>query len=640
MRLILLLLAAELASAQDVPQWVRQEAARPAPAYPPKLSSVVLFHEEQLTVTADGRWTMRERGAIRVLQSSRDRISASRSYDVKAGRIRDIRGWLLPPGGAARLFRADQAVDVSLTDPGQVYDEARAKVLDCPSAPAGSVFAYEIVEEQKTSFTQYFYAFQGSRPVLVSRFVLSLPSGWEMKDVMFNHAPVRASSEGGAYTWELRDLPWLEAEEHAPPLSGIAPGLGVTFYPGDSAAPLKDWGAVSNWVSGLVEPAASASGPIRGKSGELAGSGSALGKIRSVASFAQKVNYVSVQMNVTRGGGYTPHPAEQVLARNYGDCKDKAALMKALLAAAGIESYVALAYSSERRHVREGWPSPEQFNHAIVAVRVPPEVNLPTVLDHPRLGRLLFFDPTDPYTQLGDLPEDEQGSRMLVLAGAKGELVTAPALPVSTNRVESTVEGRLDPNGALTANLERRYYGQSAAMMRALAVQPEKDAVRRAFEAGFAQRIGGVTLSNVEVSDHASDQRFEAKARLEAKTFAQIQAKLLLSKPASIVPGVRYVLPAKERKLPIEVRASQHTDRVSLKLPDGYKVDEIPEPLELSTTYGTYRAKYAEESGSLIFDQFLEIRDVAVAAAEYSQVRDFFGRIAGYQQAAVVLVKQ
>ena len=40
--------------------------------------------------------------------------------------------------------------------------------------------------------------------------------------------------------------------------------------------------------------------------------------------------------------------------------------------------------------------------------------------NHATLGRLLIFDATDPYTSLGDLPDHEQGSYALIIAGQNG----------------------------------------------------------------------------------------------------------------------------------------------------------------------------------------------------------------------------
>src|SRR5580698_5063239 len=88
-------------AAEDVPAWVRQAAAVPVPNYSAKVTSVVLLQEEAVTVDPDGRRVMRERGAIRILQASDEKISAYRTYNTKNGRIRDFQGWLIPPSGKA-----------------------------------------------------------------------------------------------------------------------------------------------------------------------------------------------------------------------------------------------------------------------------------------------------------------------------------------------------------------------------------------------------------------------------------------------------------------------------------------------------------------------------------------------------------
>ena len=154
MSIVFLALATSLLQgADDVPEWARQAIAQPVPSYPAQVTSVVLFHEEAVTVEADGRRLMRERGAVKILQRSGEAIQAYRVYDTKNGRIRDFQGWLIPPTGKAVPYAKNRIVDVALSQ-DYVYDEARAKVLDCEAALPGSVFVWEISAEEKTVFTQ------------------------------------------------------------------------------------------------------------------------------------------------------------------------------------------------------------------------------------------------------------------------------------------------------------------------------------------------------------------------------------------------------------------------------------------------------------------------------------------------------
>jgi hypothetical protein len=74
-----------------------------------------------------------------------------------------------------------------------------------------------------------------------------------------------------------------------------------------------------------------------------------------------------------------------VFRHQCGDCK--ANLMGAMLKAAGIPSYLVIIYSGDRTHVHKEWPSPSQFNHAIIAIQTQPGTPGP-VINVPQLGHL------------------------------------------------------------------------------------------------------------------------------------------------------------------------------------------------------------------------------------------------------------
>ena len=649
MRLIaILVLAGAVSIAKEAPSWV-QEAARQTTKsdYPAKVNHVTLLAEEHLSLDAEGRRTMTERGVIKILQPGGSPPEAFRTYNPKSGRIRDFHAWLVYPSGRETEYDKKRVLDVAL-DQRYTYDEGRAKVIECDAdAPAGSVFAYEVTEEEDTIFTTYHYGFQEKSPVVVSRFVLSLPAGWEARATVFNHDEIKPEIAGSTYTWEARDLPWIEEEENSPGWHAIAPRLAVTYFPGSAAKaelrPMKDWPAVSGWLAGFVDPPAAVTPAVRAKAQELTSSSKTeLEKITAIAAFAQQTNYVSVQMNLTRGGGYTPHPADQVLSRNYGDCKDKATLMRALLQAVGIDAYPVIIYSGDREFVRREWPSPMQFNHAIVAVKVSPETNLPTVItDMPQLGRLLIFDPTDPVTRVGDLPAEEQGSYALVIAGPQGNLVKMPMLPATANRIELSVDAQMDAAGAVSAHLVTHYFGQSASPMRYMTQHGGPDELKRVLERSYSRRLGGVALDHIAPADQAQEGRLDLALDLNVRQFGQLmQNRLLVFKPGALAPDHGYNFPKKPRKLPVKLSARVRKDQVSLRLPPGFAVDEVPDPARIESPYGVYQTSWKAANDVLIFEASLETKDIIAPASDYDRVRDFFDKLAGGQYGAVVLVKR
>src|SRR5579862_288384 len=615
----LLLFPALLAIAADkppeVPQWVREAVGAAVPNYPAKVTSVVLVQEEAVTVDIDGHRLMRERGAIKVLQESGEKIEAYRTYNTKNGRIRDFQAWMIPPSGKPVAFAKNRVLDVPISPN---WEEQRAKMVEAPSAPPGSVFAWEVTEEEKTVFTQYGYFFQGRSPVLNSRFSLTLPQGWEVRGAMMNHQDMDPQVNGSTYTWELRSLPWIEREVHSPSLAALIPRVMVSYYPpaGNRAGlqGLKDWTGVSAWLSLLMDPPAAVTPAIQAKAVSLtANARSEIDKIRAIAAFTQATMYVSVDMNVTRGGGYTPHGAEDTLTRNYGDCKDKATLMRALLKAAGIEAYPVVIYSSDRTYVRPEWASPFQFNHAIVAIRVSDAIALPTVLTDTPLGRLLIFDPTDPITSLGDLPKSEQGSHALLVAAERGALLTMPQLSPDANRLESTVDASMKADGSVEARVRRDYYGQASVELRSIERTEGGDVVKKVFERGLSRRLNGLSVRKIETDTKAGDNRLGLNIDLAADKFGQLmQGRLFVVRPGLLTTGGDYWFTTKERVAPIRLQSDLRRDSIHIKLPAGFKLDELPEPAKIDSPYGTLEAKWTVTGEEIQMDETLQIRDAIV----------------------------
>jgi transglutaminase-like putative cysteine protease len=632
-------------AAEDAPEWVKQLATTAVPSYSAKVDSVTLLQEEAVTVDPTGRRTMRERGAIKILQPGGERIEAYRTYNTRTGRIRDFQGWLLPPGGKPTAYPKNRVIDVALSQ-NYVYDEARARVLACGTAEPGSVFAWEITEEERTVFTQDSYRFQGRSPVLQSRFLLTLPAGWETKSVIFNHEALEPQVSGNTYTWEMRNLPWIEREDHSLEIGSLAPRLAVSYFPNSdnpgSLVGLKDWAAVSSWLATLVDPAADATDTVRAKAGQLtANAPNDLAKIRAIAAFTQQTNYVEVALNLTRGGGYTPHRAQDTLAKNYGDCKDKATLMRALLKAVGIDSYLTTITAGDRNYVRPEWASPMQFNHAIVAVRVANDVTLPTVLPETPMGRLLIFDPTDPITPLGDLPDEEQGSHALVIAGDRGALLEMPRLPASAKRIESTVAGTLDTSGHLEAKIDRQYFGQSAVPLRGVEKLRGGDELKKRFERGFTRSLGAATVHAVATAPGTEENGLSVHMELAAERFAQnMSGRLYVVRAGMLASGGEYSFSSKQRSSPVKLKSDLRHDSIRIQLPAGFQVDEIPQPIKIDGPYGRLEASWTVRNGEIAMSDTLEVREQVVPVSDYGKVREFFEQVSGAAFAPVVLVEK
>ncbi len=169
-----------------------------------------------------------------------------------------------------------------------------------------------------------------------------------------------------------------------------------------------------------------------------------------------------------------------------------------MLKVAGIASYPVAIYSGDPFYVRESWPSPQQFNHAIIAISVSDTTPRAASIEHSALGRLLFFDPTDPDTSVGDLPQQLQGSFALIAAGEKGGLVRIPTIPPDKDALQRQTDLVLSADGTIEAKMEENSTGQAAAAMRAeFRLGSPSDFVKR-IERWISRTVPGASITKVD----------------------------------------------------------------------------------------------------------------------------------------------
>ncbi|HVG30707.1 MAG TPA: DUF3857 domain-containing protein [Pyrinomonadaceae bacterium] len=632
----------------EVPAWLTQAAAQTAPAYPQDVPAVVLLNDRRMEVAPDGRITTTTTYAVRVIRrEGRDYAAAREVYLTDTGKVRELKAWLVRPSGQTKKYGKDETVDFAL-EPNDIYNEYRYKaIIARDDAEPGAIFGYQSVTEDRSLTSQESWNFQTNLPALDSRFTLALPAGWRAADVTFNHEKVTPVVAGSTYTWQLKNLPPIPEEAASPAWTNIVPRLAVSYFPAEGAPVANvrgfaNWADVSRWVSELADPQADTNDALATKALQLIVTAKTeLEKIQSIARFVQSIQYISIDINVGRGGGIRPRPATQVLAKNYGDCKDKANLMRAMLKAVGIKSYLVAIYLGDANFVREEWAYPHQFNHCIIAVKVSDETKAPTVIAHPKLGRLLIFDATDDSTPVGDLPDVEQNSLALVVAGEDGGLVRMPTTPPEANRLERTAEVALAADGSIAATLHERSVGSAAVGERRAFRGLSRPEYAGLVERWITRGATGAKVSKVEPADDREAGRFALDVDFTAASYGQLmQGRLLVFKPAIVSRREFLDFTGGARKHPVVLESQAFNETVSVKLPAGFDVDELPDAVKLDAPFGNYSASYEVKDGQLRFNRSFVQRASTIPADQYAQVRGFFERIRAAEQSPVVLAKK
>ncbi|MGH9726345.1 MAG: transglutaminase-like domain-containing protein, partial [Candidatus Acidiferrales bacterium] len=330
----------------------------------------------------------------------------------------------------------------------------------------GSIVGYEVIQKERPFLLEDEWYFQTTIPEHRSRLTLQLPPGWQISALFVNAPEQKAQTpRPNEYTWELTDQPAIEVEPEMPAWNAVAGHMYLKYFPRDSTLREKTtgtWQDIGVWYSGLIASQRVPTPAIQQKVAELtAGKPDLLSKIQALASYSQQqIRYAAIEVGI---GGMQPHAAGDVLANGYGDCKDKATLLNTMLKVIGVDSYNVMI-NSRRGRVAPQFPM-VIFDHSIVAIHLPdsvPDGGLFAVVNDPKLGRLLFFDPTDTYVPLGYLPWEEQDDYALVVTPEGGTLEHVPLLPPATNRLLRTATLNLSSTGNLSGEFREISWGGPA----------------------------------------------------------------------------------------------------------------------------------------------------------------------------------
>jgi len=116
--------------------------------------------------------------------------------------------------------------------------------------------------------------------------------------------------------------------------------------------------------------------------------------------------------------------------------------------------------------------------------------------------------------------------------------------------------------------------------------------------------------------------------------------RLLVFKPAIVSRRNSLQLTEATRKQPVVLDARNFSETIRIKLPEGFEVDELPDPLKLDTSFGSYKTTYLVKDGQLVFTRNLTQLSSKIPVTQYQSVRSFFEKIRAAEQAPVALVRK
>ena len=633
-----------LAGSGDAPAWMHAQGNVKLPEYDEKTDAVLLYSETNVTILATDKIRTTVRKVYRILRPNGREHGTVLVALYPERKLRSLHAWCIPAQGKDYEVKDKDAVERA-ADGGVLVNDVKFKVLTIPAPDPGNIVGYEYEVEERPFFLQDTWVFQEHDPVRESHYSMQLPANWEFKAAWLNHPEIKPTEgANNLWQWTVSDVKGIRHEALMPPREGVAGQMVVTFFaPGGNAAKgFAEWRDLGNWENQLIAGRVDASPELKQQVATLtAGRNTQLEKMQAIARFVQdNIRYVAIELGI---GGFQPHPAPEVFSHRYGDCKDKATLTRSMLHEVGIDSY-AVVINDERGVVTRDTPPHNGFNHMIVAVKLPEglvDPSLVAVLQHPKLGRLLYFDPTDEITPFGQIRGELQDNYALLVTPDGGELLPLPMQLPAMNSIERTAKLTIDPSGRLKGDVKEIRLGDRAWQERFELRNVNKEADKiKPIETLLSGSLTNFRITHASITNmNVISLPFGFDYTFESDNYAKNAGGLLLVRPRVLGSNAMGFLETKEqRRFPIEFAgAVRDTDTFEIAIPPGYAVDDTPPPVDADFSFASYHSKTEVTGNTIRYTRTFEVKELSVPVSRADELKTFYRTINGDERNTVVL---
>jgi len=548
------------------------------------------------------------------------------SQEVEIRKARILRA---AAGGEVEISEATGRDDRDLSEPwyGLYYDN-RAEVVTFEGLRAGDVIEvqYTVADTgQRNEMADYFGEFQFIGETAVKRrwdFTLIGPAG---RAFYFNQPKVsglqKSVEKSGAevvYRFSATDVPRVEPEPSMPGFAEESPYLHISTY--------KSWEEVGRWYWHLVEDQLTSDDLLRRAALDATrGLHTDEEKIRALHRLViEGTRYVGLEFGIH---GFKPYKVTQILARRFGDCKDKASLLLALLREAGIESELVLVRTRRGGRVDTAPASLAVFDHAIVYV--------------PRLS--LYLDGTAEFSGMRELPSQDQGVMVLRVSPQAATLAETPVLPAAANRAARSWKVQLDASGGGRITEDLTVTGQAASEWRMHYQTPGERQER--FSKVWSGRFPGAKLDSLRfdsVTDRNRPVALHAEVQVPRIAEPRADGKLELPVTARDSEFVRSYARLSRRRHELQLAFPWlHEEELTFRLPDGWHVVRQPSSRREKSAFGRFELEVVptDNGRTLRVRSLIEVERHRVAPADYGAFRKFLGAIDGALDEKIVVAQ-
>jgi transglutaminase-like putative cysteine protease len=619
--LALLLLESATMTGQEIPKFgkvSKEELLLTEFPQAPDADAVYLFDVGDMRIMDDFTLQLKRQVRIKILTEEGKEEANIRIPYWHEDEIYDLKGHTITPKGKKVKLK-------------EVFDEEekdwKYKVFTLPGVEVGSVLEYKY--ELSTDYIHYLqpWYFQHPQFTKLSQLSAVVLPGFSYNVFFNNVVDVERTEEESIepgrklkkFTWKLEDLPPIREEPYMSTLEDYMAALHFQLI--SFKSPYANYRWINSW-SELTEK-------VRERYNDFLNEESQLGAILPVALESEldtaKALYDYVREKIesaSRGYLYPQDRPEEVLKKRNGTGAEKNTLLINLLKNAGIKAYPLLISTRSNGKILTKVPNLDQFNYVLAYFKIG--------------GKSYVLDTYRKYCPFELLPTYSLVEQGLLIDDGEGQFVELP-LPRGTNMAHCETEAFIDEEGNLTGASTIRYDNYQGYFARDdVTDSGEEEFLKKV----LTERFGEVEIDSFKIVDlDRIENPLYVKVSYRVKGFAQVSGDMIYVGTPTFHHQRSNPFKRENRYFPVEfLYSSASTDNVTLSIPKGFRIDEIPKNVVRSDNDMSFGITFdASDQTIQIQRQYLRHK-ITFSVREYHELRNYFDMMIKADQSQIVLI--
>ncbi|HMO60890.1 MAG TPA: transglutaminase domain-containing protein [Ferruginibacter sp.] len=560
-------------------------------------------------------------------------------YHSSFNELKKIEAYTLVPEGNsfAKMKVTDFKVHSSPGN-GVFYDDVKETTFDYPRLAKGSVTHVQTTHFNKDIRLLSSFYFSSYQPVHKAAYTVTFPEDMDVRYILKNDpenkVTVTETKKGRKRKLEFSatGIPSYDVFGNGTSVSYYATHVIVYVagykYNGQYVHVFSSVDELYKWNSNFIANVNKTEDETLKKLSDSICQNATTQREKAQAIFRwvqEHIKYVAFEEGLE---GFVPRQAADVCAKRYGDCKDMASLLTALMQLQGLQAYFAWIGTRSIPYTYSEVPLPLTDNHMISAVRIE--------------GEWIFLDATDPNCIFGMPTSGIQGKESLIgISADKYELVTVPVMPPAKSGVTDSTWLTIS-NNTLNGNCSVNYIGYFGSdVYNSLLYNKGDD------ERVYARRRMAKGSNKFLMKDYKIDypdpvtKAATISSSFEIPDYVKIAAdemyiNLNLEKLFSTTP-----IDTAKRKVSVSNEYLHTIEQVhALKIPDGYALEYVPKNVFVSNDLVDFSIEYKAVAGSISATQKLVTKKLYIQPQEFPEWNKAVSIISPAYKEQVVLKKK